>query len=206
MNIQQVTLQAYNKVAKQYAERRKKSKFWVSECKVFKKLLKGKKILEVGCGTGHESAYFIKDSFDYLGIDASPAMLKVAKKLVPRAKFKIMDMLKLKLPEKSFDGFWAAASLLHIPRKKLGVVLKSLHKILKDDGAGFIALKFRPRQWEGMVDDAYPGLKRFFSYHTPAGFRKILKQNKFRVVKYSSKINHHDPEKERWLMFFVKKN
>src|SRR3989344_3904419 len=111
------TLKTYAKVADEYAQRRRH--FWVPEYQLFKKLIKGKKILEIGCGTGHEAAYFVKDKFDYLGTDLSAAMLKVARKLVPKAKFRQMDMLKLKLPEKSFDGIWACASLLHIPKKKL---------------------------------------------------------------------------------------
>lgn len=199
------TLKTYAKIVDEFTGKRKGSKFWLSEYRTFKKFLKGKKILDIGCGTANEALFFIKDKFDYLGTDASPAMIRVAKRTVPKAKFKVMDMLKLKLPAESFDGFWACASLLHIPRKKLGIVMKSLHKILKDDGAGFISIKYKFRPWEGMVEDAYPGLKRFFSYHTPESFKKILKQNGFRVAKYTSKINHKDVEKTRWLMFYVKK-
>ncbi|OGE79029.1 MAG: hypothetical protein A2751_01035 [Candidatus Doudnabacteria bacterium RIFCSPHIGHO2_01_FULL_46_14] len=196
------TLKTYAKVAEEYAQRRRD--FWMPEFRIFKRMLKGKNILEVGCGTGHEAEYFIKDKFNYLGIDASSAMLKVARKLVPKARFQKMDMLKMKLPEKLFDGIWACASLLHIPKKQLPVVFKSLHKVLKESGVAFISLKSKSRPWEGLVEDAYPGMKRFFSYHTLQGFKKLLQQNGFKTLKKGSKP-HPVRKNENWIMFFVKK-
>lgn len=200
-----ITLKTYAKVAPEFARRHFNSKFWANEYTLFKKLIKGKKVVDIGCGTGRDARLFTQDKFDYLGTDASSAMLKVAKKLVPKAKFKIMDMTRLKLPTRSFDGFWSSASLLHIPKAKVGGVLESLGKILKDDGVGFISIKFKPRAWEGMVEDAYPGFKRFFAYYTKSAFQNLLAKHRFKVVKFRSKINYVDPDKTRWLCFFVKK-
>ena len=200
MNTEQITLKTYSKIAANYTAHRRKYKFWTEEYQTFKKFLKGKKILDVGSGSGREAEFFLRDKFDYLGTDASPAMIKQAKKLVPKGKFRLMNMLSLKFPKKSFDGFWAAASLLHIPKKKQSTVLKSLHKILKDDGVGFISLKFGTG--EGLFTDK-TGYKRFFSYHSLPSFKKILKQNSFNVIKSGTK--KHPERKERWLMFFVKK-
>src|SRR3989344_3305748 len=107
MNTEAVNLKTYAKVATEYARRRKDSQFWIKEYQIFKKLLKGKKILDVGCGTGHEASYFLKDEFDYFGIDLSPAMLKEAKKAFPKAKFRVMNMMRLHFPKKTFDGIWA---------------------------------------------------------------------------------------------------
>lgn len=204
MLVDKATLRTYQKIAPEYARRRADSNLWIAEYRTFKNLVKGKKVLDVGCGTGHEALYFAKDKFQYLGIDASPAMIKIARKLVPSLKFRVMDMTKLKLPKESFDGFWACASLLHIPRKKVLSVLKSLKKVLKPGGAGFISVKYKPRPKESLQVDSYPGLKRFFSYYNEASFKKLIKESGLKIVKFSAKINYRDPVKQRWLIFFVK--
>ena len=58
-----------------------------------------------------------------------------------QAHFVLMDFQYLKFPPRSFDGFWAAASLLHTPKRKIKSVLGNIHKILKPEGVGFISLK-----------------------------------------------------------------
>jgi 2-polyprenyl-3-methyl-5-hydroxy-6-metoxy-1,4-benzoquinol methylase len=41
----------------------------------------GKKLLDVGCGTGHWSAYFARRGFDVTGVDIAPDMIEVARTL-----------------------------------------------------------------------------------------------------------------------------
>lgn len=66
--------------------------------------VKGSRLLEVGCGTGHWSRYFSDKGFDVTGIDISSEMIKIArKKHIPNSRFEIADGHNLPFEDKSFD-------------------------------------------------------------------------------------------------------
>ncbi|MCW4045413.1 MAG: class I SAM-dependent methyltransferase [Candidatus Bathyarchaeota archaeon] len=61
----------------------------------------GNALLDVACGTGLHLKH-LKDDFICMGVDASKAMLKIARKNAPGVTFKEADMAKLQLG-KQFD-------------------------------------------------------------------------------------------------------
>jgi len=61
----------------------------------------GNELLDVACGTGHHIKH-LKDQFQCIGIDISQAILNVAKRNVPNAKFLTADMTTINLG-KTFD-------------------------------------------------------------------------------------------------------
>jgi len=97
--------------------------------------LKGK-ILEIGIGSGANLQYYGK-SAQVIGIDNSPAMLKIArKKLVASEKIntKIMRMnaAKLRFEDKSFD--YVVTSLIFCSTKNPEKVMQEIHRVLKPKG------------------------------------------------------------------------
>ena len=48
-------------------------------------------------------------------------------------KFKKMDMIKTDFKDKTFDGIWAAASLIHNDKKNVPKILEELKRVLKDE-------------------------------------------------------------------------
>lgn len=110
------TIKAYNRIAKSYSQINYQPEFWLDEFEIYKSLLPGRKIIDIGCGTGRDAVLFTRNNFSYLGIDASGEMLNIARKICPKAKFLKTDFCKLKPSLKDYDGFWAAASLLHTPK------------------------------------------------------------------------------------------
>lgn len=75
-------------------------------------LADGKKsLLEVGCGTGHWSAWFAERGYRVTGIDISPAMIQRAEsKNIPNARFMVGDFLD-ETVEGTFDVVAAVTSL-----------------------------------------------------------------------------------------------
>lgn len=202
--------ETYDKIAKDYSKANYQT-FWKKEFPVFKKMLKGRKVVDLGCGAGRDAEVFVKNKFDYLGTDISKGMIAIAKKRVPKGQFLVMDLYKLKLPKESFDGFWAAASLLHIPKSRAGKVLGSIRELLKKNGVGFISLKQKKHLEEGVItQNILSGkvmirpIKRFFAFYTKAEFKKILERSGFRLIKFT--IKYWKPDDTTWLCFFVKKN
>jgi len=65
----------------------------------------GEKVLEIGCGTGHFSAFFKELGAQVTGLDTSPEMLKVAKDLHSdlKVKFDVGRAYKLPFADKTFD-------------------------------------------------------------------------------------------------------
>src|SRR6202040_3719853 len=76
----------------------------------------GASILDIGCGPGHDSAYFHAKGFNTLGIDISSEMICRARLEHPDCSFVVMDGLKIEDLHQSFDAVWMAYVILHIPR------------------------------------------------------------------------------------------
>lgn len=101
-------------------------------------LPKGGRVLDLGCGTGRDTQAILDDGFDVTAIDGSPEMAAEAEKRIGRS---VMVMLFGDMTfDRCFDGIWASASLLHVPRAGLPDVLRRVHVALKPGGwleAGF---------------------------------------------------------------------
>jgi len=65
----------------------------------------GSKVLEIGCGTGHFSAYFEELGAKVTGLDTSPDMLRLAKEKFGNLKinFETGEAYALPFPDNSFD-------------------------------------------------------------------------------------------------------
>jgi len=96
--------------------------------------LKGKKILDVGCGHGRDARYLSERGFEVVGIDLSRNLLKIARRMAPKAKFLLMDMRDLKFGDEEFDGIWSCASFLHIPKREALETLREFRRVLKPGG------------------------------------------------------------------------
>jgi ubiquinone/menaquinone biosynthesis C-methylase UbiE len=198
------TIETYNKIAAQYSSAHF-DHFWIDEFDFFSHIVPGKKVIDIGCGAGRDAFVFVENNFDYLGIDASEGMVGVASNRVMSGEFRVMDFYHLDFPPETFDGFWAAASLLHIPKIKIAEVLKSIYPILKKGGAGFISVKEKKDFNEGFVkENKYGGSARYFAFYTQGEFKIFLENAGFEVVKISTHPET-DPQKTNWLCYFVKK-
>src|SRR3989338_8543683 len=114
------------------------------ELKEFATLVKkngGKRVLDLGCGSGVQSKMLLEESLEVVGLDISPEMVRIAGKRVPQARFIIGDITKIPSRKNFFNGVYARASLLHIPKRLIPKVLKSIHEILRESGVLYLALK-----------------------------------------------------------------
>lgn len=196
---QHLTKETYNKIAEAWAQDHSNLDFWKEEFEAFKKLLPIGKILDVGCGPGHHTQ-FLQEVYDYTGVDYSEQFIELAKQKFPDTTFILGNMLDLPFKENEFDGFWAAASLLHIPKENSGTALGEIGRVVKENGIGFIALKKGEGQ-KIVVDEDDPNDKRFFAYWQKNEFQQVLEENGFELLKFSE---HPTEGKTTWLVFFIK--
>ncbi|MBI2436350.1 MAG: class I SAM-dependent methyltransferase [Candidatus Magasanikbacteria bacterium] len=139
----------------------------------------GAKILDLGCGPGRDAKLFVAQGFSVVGVDLSKNMISTAKKRCPRAQFKIMDMADLKFKPKQFDGIWANASLLNIPKKDAIKALQGVYSVLKPGGIFYLSIK--KGSGEGIELDSRYGLEKFYAYYHKNELLGILKKIGFKI-------------------------
>jgi ubiquinone/menaquinone biosynthesis C-methylase UbiE len=198
------TIKTYNKIAPKYSSSHF-THFWVEEFAKFKSLIKGKKVIDIGCGAGRDASVFVKNEFDYTGVDASEGMLKVASERVPKGIFRQMDFYHLDFPDNTFDGFWAAASFLHVPKADVSTLIQEAKRVIKPNGVGFISIKKKTEKDEGLIEeDKYGGIARYFSFYNKEEFKNKLIEQGMEVID----IMEHEEDDEMktvWLCYFVMK-
>ncbi len=145
---QKLTKQSYEdpKVVRGYIKRNAIHPKGIGLIDKFEKYIKGKKVLDLGCGPGQHAYIFADRNFSVTGLDYSEEMIRQAKLFKNSSNkpiFRVGDMRKLSkyFAENTFDAIWAAASLLHIPKKDIDLVLSEIHKITKKNSPILITLK-----------------------------------------------------------------
>ncbi|MBP9822394.1 MAG: class I SAM-dependent methyltransferase [Candidatus Pacebacteria bacterium] len=197
----QATVDAYNNIAEEYHSRNSVT-MYTKEYGIFESMFgSSKSVLEIGCGTGRDSKVLIGLGFDHVGIDASEGMLKIAQELVPEGKFKVGDFYNLEFSDNHFDGFWAAATFLHVPKADMPKILAEARRVIKPNGVGFISVKQKKGMDEGYIESKTTGTKRYFAFYEKEEFANILKENNFEVVKINEDI---EQDGTPWFYYFVK--
>ena len=83
-------------------------------------------VLDLGCGSGEPIAgYIIGKGYKLTGVDASAAMLRLAREKFPNGDWRKMDMRALDLPE-LFHGILGWNSFFHLTRDEQRAVLPKL--------------------------------------------------------------------------------
>jgi SAM-dependent methyltransferase len=99
-------------------------------------------ILDVGCGVGRDTNYFLSKGHNVTAFDGSEAMVALASKEtglpIELLDFEDMDYVN------EFDGAWAAASLLHVPYSQQRAMFFRINQALKKDGILFCSYKYGP--------------------------------------------------------------
>ena len=106
-----------------------------------RKALKGRSVLDVGCGTGYWTQRASTTAERITGIDINETVLDIAKskKYDCPTAFRLMDAYDLEFPNRSFTGALASFWLSHVPREKMGSWIEELHRVLEPEAHVFIA-------------------------------------------------------------------
>lgn len=100
-------------------------------------------IIDIGCAHGVCVPMFlgIGRKLAYYGIDISHSFLKIARRRYPQLPFELGNIAdNTTLPKKKFDGFWAAAVLMHIPFSKWDETFSNVEHLCKSGSYGYVAL------------------------------------------------------------------
>lgn len=186
------TINSYDEIAEEYCERTLEEGDREFQEKMLDRTLnqlgEGARIIDLGCGDGRDTSYLCEKGADAVGIDLSRSMIDLARRKHPDCAFIQSDMLDLIFPNDTFQGAWANASIINMPKSELSHIEKEVHRILGPEGIFVFSIKEGER--EGFEDNGViEGYPRYFSYYTPEEIKERLNLfNIYQVVKCPEKI------------------
>lgn len=98
---------------------------------------KGKKVLDIGCGSGRDLAVLQKFGYNAFGVDPTSEFVELAQEIHPQLKNRIMQgaLPDLNVPfDGDFDGVLCSAVLMHIELSHLSDAAKAIKACLKLGG------------------------------------------------------------------------
>lgn len=151
------------------------------DVKLFIDNLKGEDILDLGSGPGRDALFFKERGLKPVCVDISPEMAKVCREKGLEAV--VMDMENLAFSNESFDGVWAYASLLHVPKIIIRSVLDNIYRVLRSEGVFYVGMK--EGDFQGFIpNQLVPIYCKFMALYSDEEFRKFLDE-KFEILNFS---------------------
>jgi len=112
-------------------------------------LLEGKRVLDIGCGTGFITNAAAKRGYSVVGIDMEKKGIEIAKKKAnKKTKYYVGDFLNFKFKENNFDSIILTDVLEHVKDDRS--LLRGVFRTLKKGGALILTV---------------PALQSLFGYH-----------------------------------------
>ncbi len=203
-NYREITRKSYDSTAAAYQAHTLKLQPEAKVKAFLSYLLPNSRILDLGCGPGRDSKYFVEQGHKVVGADISAHMIDLAREVVSQAEFIVSDIESLVLEKESFDAVWASASLLHVSKQAMPGVLTNLYRSLKPGGIFYVSMK-KGMGEELKADERYGGVEKFWNYVNENELVDLLIKHGFRIV--AKDINEIDSlyQTHPWISVICKK-
>ena len=151
MEVVDKTLEYYQKNADLFVEGTVSADMHDAQMRFLRMLPPHAYILDFGCGSGRDAKAFLDQGYQVDAVDGSPELCCMASELIGKpVKQMLFDDLSV---SNQYDGIWACASILHLPRRNLVDVLPKISNALKTDGVLYASFKYG--SYEGMRNGRY---------------------------------------------------
>ncbi|MCW3838780.1 class I SAM-dependent methyltransferase [Micromonospora yasonensis] len=149
-------------------------------------------LLDLGCGTGRDLAFWAGRGAAPIGLDLSAAMLREAGRV--GAPLVQGDLLRLPFRAGTVGGVWCSAALLHLPRAAAPAALAGIRRVLRPGGPLLLSVK----EGEGEGWERWPGERadRFFAWYRAEEVEDLLRVAGFAPLRQRSDVSDHG---QRWL-------
>ena len=153
-------------------------------------------ILDLGCGSGRDSKYFLKNGFEVLPLDLSSELSVKASEYIGQEVI-IKDMRDIDYSDK-FIGVWACASILHIKQDEIENLFFKIFNSLKKDGIFYSSFKYGEKNYEKEG--------RNFTCFTEKKFFSLFPTLKEKTIKiFITNDVRKGRENEKWFNIILKK-
>ena len=160
-------------------------------------LKEGDRILDFGCGSGRDTAYFREKGFLVDPTDGSSEMCRLASQYlgtpVTCMEFNGLDA------DAVYDGIYASASIMHLEYDRLLEVFPKMIRAMKPGAVLYANFKYGDQ-------DGYLG-KRYYTYMTEDRFAAMLERfPELETVRTGIFGNEHPGQPDfRWLYAYLRK-
>ena len=155
---------------------------------------RGAPVLDLGCGGGQDAQVLRRKGFRVAGMDLTAAFLRIAREAVPSLPLVRADMRELPFRAASFDGVWAAASLIHLPKADATCVLKALRLLAKPGARLAATLTYGTKS--GLLTKGWmPG--RYFARWKKDELARAMRHAGWQVL--SLRVVSNQERKGRWI-------
>lgn len=154
-------------------------------------------ILDLGCGSGRDTAYFREKGFVVTPTDGSSRMCALASGFLG-TPVRVQEFNELD-DEGLYDGVFASASIMHLEYDRLVELMPKLVRALKPGGVLFVSFKYGDA-------DGYLG-KRYYTYMTEERFAELVAMVAgLAVMQVGVFGNEHPGQPDfRWLWALLRK-
>ena len=177
------TVKDYNSISKKYSSVR--SKEWKELNFLFEGALREDKILDLGCGNGR--FYPLLKEAQYIGVDPSSELIKIAKEDYPQGDFIVAYGNDLPFEDEYFDKIYSIAVLHHLPSlKSRKELLSEVKRVLKKGGVMILTVWNLKEKAKGEVDVFIPWYGSKGTYFHCFNLKELIqlaKESDFEVIK-----------------------
>ena len=190
------TIQYYDQNATDFVENTRNVDFHVIQDEFLGKLPEGAAILDLGCGSGRDTKYFLEHGYQVNAIDGSAELCALASEYTG---IPVRCLLFQEWNEReAYDGIWACSSLLHLSYGELDDVLYRIENALRPQGILYMSFK------HGVFEGERNG--RYFLDFTEEKMDQLLKNHTgLRLLRSFHTEDVRPDRKEEWLNLFLQK-
>jgi len=157
-------------------------------------------VLDLGSGAGQDIRSLRRKRYRVVGLDLTWPLLAYARRRSRRVRLVQGDMRSLPFRNGVFDGVWAAASLIHLPKPAVRTTLRDLHGLVPPGGV--LAATFVQGRNSGFLPTGWiPG--RFFSRWRKAELEGAVRQAGWAIISLKTVANRE--RKGRWLNLLARR-
>ncbi|MDL2249452.1 methyltransferase domain-containing protein [Lachnospiraceae bacterium OttesenSCG-928-J05] len=159
-------------------------------------LKEGGHILDAGCGSGRDSRKFKELGYQVTAMDASQKICLEAEKVLGQ---QILCRTFAEIEEvEAYDGIWACASLLHVPKGEMITVLERIKDALREKGILYASFKL------GAGEISRNG--RFFNDSNKAELESLMDKVGLEVLEmFETSDAREDRGDEKWINVIARK-
>jgi SAM-dependent methyltransferase len=158
------------------------------------------RLLDLGCGGGQDAGHLGQLGYRVVGLDRTSALLLAGRRRFRSLPLVRADLRYLPFQAMSFDGLWAAASLMHLPKPDARRILIDLSRLVRPGGlfAATVTYGVKSR----LVTDGWvPG--RYFARWKKEELARAVRRAGWKILEL--KIITNRERKGRWLNLLAQK-
>ena len=161
----------------------------------------GASLLDLGCGGGRDADDLARRGYRVVGVDRTSALLLAGRRRYRVLPLVLADLRDLPFQSMSFDGLWAAASLMHLPKPDARRILADLYKLVRSGGlfAATVTYGLKSR----LVTDGWvPG--RYFARWRKDELARAVHRAGWTILELKVVMNRE--RKGRWINFIARRD